>query len=383
MDELHIKNWKSNNKIKKILTNLPNFNNYFSPSDISRINSNIDFTLSQIQQLYNFYDKLNEKIISEHIDISESDIENNLGGGFYFENKLYILCYCELNIGIPIDTTWSFNIPLIGKFSKTNENDITILIPLENAKYIFLNSIEEIVNNGIFIFPGKIHMKSNNKLILGFYETLDFETVSQKYNNEDYIIKSNNNTNDILQYLIDFHTRKVQTGYFAPIQTSLKQSFNDYGMNFYVDNPNSSSYYERLPPLKLDDVLHLPFENIEKDIFISLYIRKNDISVDNHIPASLNIDSEFNFPVDVNIRLIDLNFIWSIQNLESDSSIENKIVKNKNTFYSKHLKQIPNNRIGKFYLSETDKKCLAYFTHSPNMIFILGFNKQYKDGKIF
>jgi hypothetical protein len=392
MDELHIKYWKSNLQIKKILTKLPNFNDFFSSEDISRISSKYNWPLINIQQLYNFCEELNEKVISQNIEITQSDIKNGLGGGYYINDKLYILCYCKLKICIPNNTTWTFNIPLIGNFKKTNEDDIIILIPVENAKYIILNIIDEINDVGILIFPGSIKMDENN---LGFYESLDLLIVNEKLNDENYRIQDlklnlNNLTRDnIIQYLIDFHTKKVQTGYFSNKNSSLKESFNLHGMNFYVDDPNSSSYYEKLINQNLNNQLHLPFENIDEMFFIKLYIRKNDIlenNINNPIPASLKEELNFDFKVDVNIKLIDLNFIWTITDLQLNSklSIENQIVANKNTFYSKIVNQNKNkpDLTGKFYLNPSDKKCLAYFTHSPNIIFILN-DKQYKDGQIF
>lgn len=397
MEEIHIKNWKSKTNYNKIISKLSkiDFTTYFCPYDVTRLNYiNLSDIINELPKLYELYNKIAKEVYTSDTELISADIVNNFGGGSWINinsinKELCLISYFKLPLRFINDSEWSFNLPLNGNFNKTDD-EICIIIPLQSCKFILLNKIMNDNNNNIdhdlILFPGKIKFTElvieNIKYNVGIYETLSLEEVITNLNNPDIFgIPANKdkikNTEDVIQYLIDFHTQKVQIGYFAPESNSLYKSFIEYGQNFRVDSVNSSSYYEKFSLDNKDifefEDLHLPLESFlykKSPLLIDAYIRESDLDKI-IIPANLEKIADYTKVISVDVSLIDLNFMWILDDMNNKNKINRQILNKKNTFYSRYLneKSILTDD-GKFYLSPQDKQCLYYLTHLPNMFYI-------------
>ncbi len=384
MENLHIHTWESNLKLKLLINKFRvlNFNNYFSKADPTRIDEKYENDINQILKSLPIFsqlcDNISEKISDENLDIMLADMNSKLAGGIEFDESICLICFFNLPIRPIIGTTWTSCLPISGKFNISNSSDedyIPLIIRVDTQKFVICNKLNNPKSKlaDILLFPGKIRFTVINidkkNFVVGIYESLKLDKVTSYLNDPDIyeqiidkksVIDSKYSIPSIIDYLTSFHTRKVQTGYFAPENNDLSQSFNEFGLNFKVKNLDDYTYYENLS--HIPENIHIPMEEFKNAIKKPFYIRKCDLVEGTIIkPIPLDLESSSNFSnrtILVDIRCIDLNFMWSIEKRDNQELPEESC----------------------YFLSKTDKKYLNYASHSPGMLFVV--KGYYSDNEI-
>jgi len=389
------------------------FNNYISYFDPTRLNKNNVSEIAKITkilpQFSNLCDEILNKVLEEDLDVMLADINKGLAGGIEFKENICLLCFCDLPIRPIVGCTWKSNLPISAKFTFVNSNSwiisksspskrieqnydinsknfVPLIIPIESQKYVICEELNKSNSEltDILLFPGKIRFTTisidNQRYVVGIYESSDLEEAVQNLNNvdiydndltKDFLIDNGVTTSNIIEYLTHIHTKKVQIGYYASENSTQYDSFIKHGLKFKVNTSTSLGYYELLPVTR--ENMHIPMEEFYLNIKVPLYIRKCNLvqgSITKPIPLNLEPNSsanefdtissksrgynnssanEFDTRIMVDIRVLDLNFIWMIQNSDDQPPKESC-----------------------FFLSKDDKTYISYFTHLPGILFAVG-----------
>lgn len=236
----------------------------------------------------------------------------------------------------------SYTCPVISK---------AFLTPKENTIKIILNvgSNYFISGNNVFLCPGTFKDSSYISMSLDNYLTITndinsyLSPLSYRWNTSE--------SDDILPYLIDFHTRRVQRGYYSNEYSTEYQVFLDNGTIFRTEG---KSYYENLDSNEDIDITLLPFYEYPSDIKLKLYSKSSFNQVEGELMAPLLLSivetEDYSKKLYVDLQLIDLNFTWKEKHRNKDEKISS---------------------VGCYSLSPEDSTYLEYFTHNPASLVVV------------
>lgn len=209
----------------------------------------------------------------------------------------------------------------------------------------------KIIGDKVLLCPGEFIFLPNNTASYQSMSLSDFYYIVNDKNSylTDLSYKwSSEEPDSILSYLVDFHTRKVQRGYYSPENSLAYQVFKENGEIFKTEG---KSYYENLSDNSDLDQSSLPFYEYSNPVNLKLYCDSCFTQTRGRLASPLLLSiiqtKEYSRKVFVDIRLVDLNFVWS----EKTRSGKNKI---------------PNESC--YSLSPNDSVYLQYSTHSPGTL---------------
>lgn len=255
------------------------------------------------------------------------------------DNKKELVVYWLPYVNIYPSNT--FRCPVISKASlKKKENSLKILLDI--------NSLYLIFGNDVLLCPGYFTYVDENSVEYKTMEKEKFLSVAQDKNFYLSPISykwSGSESNNILPYLTDFHTQKVQRGFYSPKHSLEYQIFEENGRIF---NTEGKSYYESLTSNEDLDFSLLPFYEYPVSVNLKLYssscFELKDDELTSPLLLSIVETEEYKRKLYVDLRLIDLNFTWKEKRRKRGESISDE---------------------GCYSLSIDDSTYLQYFTHSP------------------
>jgi hypothetical protein len=345
------------NKLRRV-----DYTKFISKDDPSRLNKNIatdvDSFILPTTLLYNTAKQAHDDIMFSDIKIPQADLRARSHGLVDYKDKEFITVYWKSPVrGItgnvficPMITTASF------KGSKT---DLPVLIPLKSPYYLASNESNK---KNVLLCPGafrftklKINginykvavytpIEQKNFLLMCQEENFYLPALSYRWNTSD--------SDNVLPYLIDFHTRRVQRGYYAPEDSLEHQVFLEHGSDF-----KDSSYYERLKDNEEVDRTMLPFFEYPSHVNIKLYARSCFTQDEGQLAAPLFLsimpEDDYTREVYVDLRVLDLNFIWAEKTRSKDTDLPDE------SYYA---------------LSDFDTTYLEYSTHDPaSLVAVYGY----------
>jgi hypothetical protein len=221
----------------------------------------------------------------------------------------------------------------------------TIKIELgEGSKYC-------VVGDRVLLCPGEFKFLPNGVATYQSMSVEDFTLIIQDKNSylPDLSYKwSPEDPDGILSYLVDFHTRRVQRGYYSPEHSLAYQVFKEDGEIFKTEG---KSYYESLTDNSELDQTVLPFYEYPNPVNLKLYCDTCFDQTKGKLASPLLLSivqtKEYKRKVYVDTRLIDLNFVWTEKKRSEKDKIPNE------SCYS---------------LSPNDAVYLQYATHSPGTL---------------
>lgn len=234
-----------------------------------------------------------------------------------------------------------FRCPVISKASlKKRENTLKILL---NVKSLYLVS-----GNDVLLCPGYFSYIDENSVEYRTMERDKFLSIAQDKNFYLSPISykwSGSESHNILPHLTDFHTQKVQRGFYSPKHSLEYQIFEENGRIF---NTEGKSYYESLTSNEDLDFTLLPFYEYPVPVKIKLYssscFNLKDGELTSPLLLSIIETEEYKRKLYVDLQLIDLNFAWREKHRKKGEKIPDE---------------------GSYSLSPDDSIYLQYSTHSP------------------
>jgi hypothetical protein len=242
-------------------------------------------------------------------------------------------------------------IPTITYYS--NKSGTPILIPLKLPHYLLCDSLTEVKGKAL-LCPGTFKFTSLkvNGIIqnIAIYSPISAKDYLSLNQNEDINLASlKYDSTNIIPFLTHFHTRRVQRGYYANVNSSTHKVFLKHGLNF---NTDLVSYYEEIKDSNKVDKTSLPFYEYPNTIYIKLYTAECNLKEGkleqpiffNTVPSKEN---NYTTLTHVDLRVIDLNFMWNERQRKSTE---------------------PFPQSGYYSLTPEDTTFLEYYTHSPNIV---------------
>lgn len=340
------------NKAKRI-----NYSSLLSLEDPTRLNrnigTNVDAIILDTMFVYNnckdAYSYSNG--VESFNSTKAADIQLGKSGQLTYKGNNYLVMYYNSPVRTIIGNSFVSSVPTIVSYSnECKSGQIPVLIPPSLPYYLLCDKFAETCGKAL-LCPGTfkfITFSDENKDVVAIYspmEVKDYLTLTADENLYASQIKYNNK--EIIPYLTDFHTGRVQRGYYSPKESSTYRVFKKYGMSF---NTTGKSYYENVVDAKTIDKLSLPFYEHPILSYIMLYISDcNLIQGSLKVPIFCNIEKneEYNTAIYVDLRVIDLNFIWGEKTKHSSDEYPSS---------------------GYYSLTPQDNTFLVYNTKSPNTL---------------
>lgn len=346
-----------------------NYSKFLCKEDPTRIaintGTNMHEYITSTSSLYN----LCQQAYRENVVLPNGDFNLRQSGRIRYRENIYILAYYECPIQPRGGTI--FNCPIPSNVSFTakchmNTTMIPVLIPLSQPYYLLHSPFSTACRNtnNALLCPGSFRFTiittGDKKHLTAIYNAFDEQTFMYMSQDNNFYLSalSYGDTplapDEIVAYLIALHTRRTQRGYYAPIESAESYAFRQYGSNFNT-SPSEKSYYEKMTSSSNIDESTLPFADYTMASYIKVYVQKCRLEQGkitkplfaNILPAR---DVEYNTPLLVDIRCIDLNFIWQEQHRKRDENMPTE---------------------GYYALSQEDNVYLQYYSHSPGVIVIL------------
>lgn len=298
-----------------------NYESFISKDDPTRLNSvKLDDLVLNTLSLYKLCDVV-------HVSIQEYKIR----GTILYLNKEYLVLYVACPVRVIVDNTYISCVPMVASYTTDCKKDtevLPLLVPVEEACYIACsegcNSVILCPGSIRFIAPpmeGKTSAFSKGIYILGVYSMMSEEKFLSVCQDEDIYMKAISpridmtQVDNIISYLTDYHTYNIQRGYYSPNGSVAARTFDTYGKKFYVGNISDPSYYDRLymsdKELNKNKITRLPLYDNSSG-FVRLYAQRCNLSLQvRYLKLSPYLDNVYDTPLDVDVRTLDLNFVWT------------------------------------------------------------------------
>jgi hypothetical protein len=380
MDELYFQSLESEGLLSKADSLISkNYNSYISEEDPTRLKWNIatsfdDLVFSTIL-LYDLAVKMGNFIVEREFQVKGSSLASRSYGKVMYKGGVYLLVFYSCPIRVIPGTTFNCPVPIRVNLYNSEGKDISsegkkevfslkskektsnlipLLIPLSSPNYVIYNKLNALICPGAVSFT---HVLSKNvKTVIGVYTPLDQREFIYNIQDENLLLGELSHNwefvtpDEVINYLTAYHTRITQAGYYAPTNSLRGQVFLKYGDKFNTA-AEKESYYENLLREE-ENVMSLPLYEYPKAEYLTLYCNKSCFKTGlikkplflNVIP---NILIRQTFKVLVDIRTLDINFIWNEKVKQARESLP---------------------ETGCYALSKSDTRYLEYYTHSSGIL---------------
>ena len=366
MDLCHTKIIKTQGLESKVATlRSLNYNTFISKDDPSRLKRvKLDTLLKSTLMLY---DLCKETSLQgeERMSLPEANLSKQKYGKFKYSGISYILVYYACPIRVIEGNVYTSIVPIKASYNgqcATEGNILPLLIPFNKASYVVLDCESKCISDNIILCPGNITFTSiatkNGNYTVGIYSSLTVQQFTRICTSDDiqFTITSSKidmmKVDNVIDYLIDYHVYRVQRGYYSPTGSTESRVFDAYGKKFYVSSLEDKSYYESVSSSKdvssLEDteVTELPlFDQTLK--YVTVYAQGCNLYTAGIKFLSPSPSDVYDVPVDVDVRIIDLNFVWTQTTRDKDENLPSK------SYYA---------------LSPQDTTYLQYAVHGPGIL---------------
>jgi hypothetical protein len=359
MDKKHIDFWSSDDASRSLILRVQSgfFEaQYFAAGDPSRIKAPVADNIKMIQELFYLASRTWSRVLKDPIDLEEADIKQGLSGGIKHGDEVSMIIFTRLPVRPVLGSEWTFYIPLTGSLNQilrrrkpppAQDNIVPIILPLTGTdKFIITDNMAQSDSPaGIILLPGTIVFTKlvlgGMELTVGRYKSLSAEQIVANLGNPDIVdippqLKEITPA-AVAEYLVAYHSRRVQESFYSAASYMDKK--------FYLASSKDPSYYESN---NWDPAALTPLQRVAFPLVIPLYM-PGKYKVDGPIIRPIPMNVVCNYCVDmiepmmVDARVIDLNFMWIVQNRTSSS---------KDTYF----------------LSVNDAVELKYGIHSPGVV---------------
>lgn len=260
-----------------------------------------------------------------------------------YKGQQYIQLYYSCPVRAIPGNAFPSIVPSLATFTPESTylgDSLTIFVPIESKSYY-------ITKSDVFLCPGSFRFIITSGQVAGIYSPLTQESFISVIGNPDLYLYdltyrwSSPTADNIISYLTNLHTRKIQRGYYSPEGSVAYSTFLEYGQKY-----NSSHKGESF------DETSLPFYEHPGAVSVKLYTQGCNVpsgKIQNPIYFSVipDRDSNYTTPYTVDIRVLDLNFTWSEKKRTRDQELPTS---------------------GYYALSDYDTTYLSYSTQSPGTL---------------
>lgn len=285
--------------------------------------------------------------------IKPADTKSGKSGEISYKGNTYLVLYYNSPVRTIVGNSFISSVPVLASYSnecKSGQTRVFILPDLPH--YLLCDNFTETCGKAL-LCPGVFKFVLYKEETIAIYYPIEVKNYLSLMQNQDIYISElqYSNSEDIvsnmMSYLVNFHTYKVQRGYYSPKESPAYRVFRKYGMSF---NTKDKSYYEGITDSKTIDKISLPFHEYNITTYLELYTSECNLVQGNlKLPIFCNMhkSEDYNTPIYVDIRVIDLNFIWGEKTKESSD-------------------QYPSS--GYYSLTPDDNTFLLYSTRTPNTL---------------
>ena len=279
---------------------------------------------------------------------------------------MYIFSYIDCPVFPVAGNTFTCHLPILSTFTKPESDSyIPILTNIEHGTYILNSSFDDADNSSesdMILFPGKLKFQQfildGIDYIVAVYTPKSLEEAVKCLEEEDVYdvvadIMSENRitTEEMIDYLMAYHMRKVQAGYFSPEGSGRRVSFLEGGTSFKVDSTNDRSYYESMKSLPPFEEIHSPMSEFRgKHPKVKVYAQgcsllKGEIKRPILLNAIPDVEAGYTMVITADARLLDLNFMWMVTKEKGENT---------------------------YRIDNSDAEGLTYVTHNPGVLVAIG-----------